>query len=34
MVDRLKLTPKVIETVAVGCEQLAVMPTSSARSSA
>jgi glutamate-5-semialdehyde dehydrogenase len=26
MVDRLKLTPKVIETVAVGCEQLAVMP--------
>jgi glutamate-5-semialdehyde dehydrogenase len=26
MVDRLKLTPKVIETLAVGCEQLAVMP--------
>ena len=26
MVDRLKLTPKVIETVAQGCEQLAVMP--------
>jgi glutamate-5-semialdehyde dehydrogenase len=26
MVDRLKLTPKVIETCAVGCEQLAVMP--------
>ncbi|MBW8720834.1 MAG: glutamate-5-semialdehyde dehydrogenase, partial [Polaromonas sp.] len=24
--DRLKLTPKIIETVAVGCEQLAVMP--------
>jgi glutamate-5-semialdehyde dehydrogenase len=26
MVDRLKLTPKVIETVAEGCEQLAAMP--------
>ena len=26
MLDRLKLTPKTIETVAVGCEQLAVMP--------
>jgi glutamate-5-semialdehyde dehydrogenase len=26
MVDRLKLTPKVIETVAQGCEQLAMMP--------
>jgi glutamate-5-semialdehyde dehydrogenase len=26
MVDRLKLTPKVIETLAVGCEQLAAMP--------
>jgi glutamate-5-semialdehyde dehydrogenase len=26
MVDRLKLTPKVIETVALGCEQLASMP--------
>ena len=26
MVDRLKLTPKVIETCAQGCEQLAVMP--------
>ena len=26
MLDRLKLTPKVIETVAQGCEQLAVMP--------
>jgi glutamate-5-semialdehyde dehydrogenase len=26
MVDRLKLTPKVIETVAQGCEQLAAMP--------
>lgn len=26
MVDRLKLTPKTIETLAVGCEQLAVMP--------
>jgi glutamate-5-semialdehyde dehydrogenase len=26
MVDRLRLTPKVIETLAVGCEQLAVMP--------
>jgi len=26
MVDRLKLTPKVIETVAQGCEQLATMP--------
>jgi glutamate-5-semialdehyde dehydrogenase len=26
MVDRLKLTPKIIETLAVGCEQLAVMP--------
>ncbi|MES2943293.1 MAG: glutamate-5-semialdehyde dehydrogenase [Pseudomonadota bacterium] len=26
MLDRLKLTPKIIETVAVGCEQLAVMP--------
>ena len=26
MVDRLKLTPKVIETVAEGCEQLATMP--------
>jgi len=26
MVDRLKLTPKIIETVADGCEQLAAMP--------
>ncbi len=26
MVDRLRLTPKVIETVAQGCEQLAAMP--------
>lgn len=26
MVDRLKLTPKVLETVAQGCEQLATMP--------
>ena len=26
MVDRLKLTPKVIETCALGCEQLAAMP--------
>ena len=26
MVDRLKLTPKVMETVAQGCEQLAAMP--------
>ncbi len=26
MVDRLKLTPKVIETVAQGCDQLAAMP--------
>ncbi len=26
LVDRLKLTPKVIETVAQGCEQLAAMP--------
>ena len=26
MLDRLKLTPQIIETVAVGCEQLAVMP--------
>ena len=26
MVDRLKLTPKVIETCAEGCEQLASMP--------
>ncbi|MBA3773303.1 MAG: glutamate-5-semialdehyde dehydrogenase [Ramlibacter sp.] len=26
MIDRLKLTPKVIETVAQGCEQLATMP--------
>jgi glutamate-5-semialdehyde dehydrogenase len=26
MLDRLKLSPKIIETVAVGCEQLAVMP--------
>ena len=26
MLDRLKLTPKDIETVAIGCEQLAVMP--------
>jgi glutamate-5-semialdehyde dehydrogenase len=26
MVDRLKLSPKVIETVAQGCEQLAMMP--------
>ena len=26
MVDRLKLTPKVIETLAQGCEQLAAMP--------
>ncbi len=26
MVDRLKLTPEVIETIALGCEQLAAMP--------
>ncbi len=26
MLDRLKLTPKIIDTVAIGCEQLAVMP--------
>ena len=26
MIDRLKLTPKVLETVALGCEQLAAMP--------
>ncbi|MDB5890820.1 MAG: glutamate-5-semialdehyde dehydrogenase [Polaromonas sp.] len=26
LLDRLKLTPAIIETVAVGCEQLAVMP--------
>ena len=26
MVDRLKLTPKALETVALGCEQLAAMP--------
>src|SRR5206468_10036870 len=26
LVDRLKLTPKIIETLAVGCEQLATMP--------
>ncbi|EGI77294.1 gamma-glutamyl phosphate reductase [Hylemonella gracilis ATCC 19624] len=26
MVDRLKLTPKILETVALGCEQLAAMP--------
>jgi glutamate-5-semialdehyde dehydrogenase len=26
MVDRLKLTPKIIETCALGCEQLAAMP--------
>ncbi len=26
MVDRLKLTPKVLETVALGCEQIAAMP--------
>ena len=26
MVDRLKLTPQVIETVALGCEQIAAMP--------
>lgn len=26
MVDRLKLTPKILETLAVGCEQLATMP--------
>jgi glutamate-5-semialdehyde dehydrogenase len=26
MIDRLKLTPKIIETVAEGCEQLAAMP--------
>jgi len=26
MVDRLRLTPKIIETLAVGCEQLATMP--------
>jgi len=26
MVDRLKLTPKVLETCALGCEQLAAMP--------
>ncbi len=28
MVDRLKLTPKIIETCALGCEQLAAMPDS------
>jgi glutamate-5-semialdehyde dehydrogenase len=26
MVDRLELTPKIVETVALGCEQLAAMP--------
>jgi len=26
MVDRLKLTPKIVETIAQGCEQLAAMP--------
>jgi glutamate-5-semialdehyde dehydrogenase len=26
MVDRLKLTPKIVETLAQGCEQLAAMP--------
>jgi glutamate-5-semialdehyde dehydrogenase len=26
MVDRLKLTPKILDTVALGCEQLAAMP--------
>ena len=26
LLERLKLTPKIIETVAIGCEQLAVMP--------
>lgn len=26
MLDRLKLDPKTIETVAIGCEQLAAMP--------
>jgi glutamate-5-semialdehyde dehydrogenase len=26
MVDRLKLTPRIVETLAVGCEQLAAMP--------
>jgi glutamate-5-semialdehyde dehydrogenase len=26
MVDRLRLTPKVLATVAEGCEQLAAMP--------
>jgi len=26
MVDRLKLTPRILETLAVGCEQLATMP--------
>jgi glutamate-5-semialdehyde dehydrogenase len=26
MVDRLRLTPKIIDTVAVGCEQIAAMP--------
>jgi glutamate-5-semialdehyde dehydrogenase len=26
MIDRLRLTPKVLETVALGCEQLAAMP--------
>jgi glutamate-5-semialdehyde dehydrogenase len=26
MVDRLKLTPKIVETLALGCEQLAAMP--------
>ncbi|GAB3765998.1 glutamate-5-semialdehyde dehydrogenase [Ramlibacter monticola] len=26
LVDRLKLTPKIVETLAVGCEQLAAMP--------
>ncbi|HYE40148.1 MAG TPA: glutamate-5-semialdehyde dehydrogenase [Ramlibacter sp.] len=26
MVDRLKLTPKIVDTLAIGCEQLATMP--------
>ena len=26
LIDRLKLTPKIVETVALGCEQLAAMP--------
>ena len=26
MLDRLKLTPRILETVALGCEQLAAMP--------